>query len=143
MNDGAFYGHSVEREHRAIADDEALLSDMSNWAVPEYPRNQVDKAGATFIRLDFKAEEFLWAISVINNWRSSHSYPLLHFRINLKRNLKRIEPNAIVAQRIKRLESKIRYWHNGTFQNARYRWMPWNSWLDKEPRAYNRSLYEK
>lgn len=44
------------------------------------------------------------ALKVINNWRASHSYPLLHFRINLMRNLKALQPDAIIAQRIKRLE---------------------------------------
>jgi Region found in RelA / SpoT proteins len=105
--DDAFCSDSIKRVRDLAHDDDAWLADMANWAVPEYPRNQVDKAGAILItpNADFKIDEFLWALSVINNWRSSHSYPLLHFRINLTRNLKRIEPNAIVAQRIKRLES--------------------------------------
>jgi ppGpp synthetase/RelA/SpoT-type nucleotidyltranferase len=50
-------------------------------------------------------DQLEWAIGVINNWRSSHSYPLLNFRINLRRKVKTIEANALVAQRIKRLQS--------------------------------------
>jgi ppGpp synthetase/RelA/SpoT-type nucleotidyltranferase len=105
MNEGTVYGDSFEREHRVLAADNAWLSDMATWASPEYSRNQVDKAGAVLIKKDSEINELLWALAVINNWRSSHSYHLLHFRINLRRNLSGIEPTAIVAQRIKRLES--------------------------------------
>jgi hypothetical protein len=114
--EGAFCRDSFERERHILAHDDAWLADMTNWAVPEFPRNQVDKAGAVFINRGSEPEELLWALAVINNWRSSHSYPLLHLRINLKRNLKRIEPNAIVAQRIKRLESISTKLASGTME---------------------------
>jgi hypothetical protein len=42
---------------------------------------------------------------VINNWRSAHAYPLLNFRLNLQQKLKAVCPNALTAQRIKRMES--------------------------------------
>jgi len=80
-------------------------SRMTNWAVPEFSRNQVDKAGFTLIDENASDEEHRYALRIINNWRSAHSYPLLHFRINLARKVKNIQPDAIIAQRIKRLES--------------------------------------
>lgn len=49
-----------------------------------------------------------WAFSVINNWRSSHSYPLNTIQINLRGKIKRMNKPVLVAQRIKRLES-IKY----------------------------------
>jgi (p)ppGpp synthase/HD superfamily hydrolase len=85
--------------------EEAWLADMTNWAIPQFPRNQVDKAGFTLVDPSAPDDQLEWAIGVINNWRSSHSYPLLNFRINLRRKVKTIEANALVAQRIKRLQS--------------------------------------
>ena len=78
---------------------------MASWAVPEYPRNQVDKAGFTLTNATADFQEYFDALKIINNWRSAHSYPLLNFRLNLARKLRNICPNAIVAQRIKRLSS--------------------------------------
>src|SRR5690349_13610442 len=86
-------------------EDGRLLADMTNWAKPEYPRNQVDEAGFILTKHNATLEEIAWSLDVINNWRSSHSYPLLNFRINLARKLKTIQPKAVIAQRIKRLTS--------------------------------------
>jgi CheY-like chemotaxis protein len=47
----------------------------------------------------------LVALDVINNWRSSHNFPLNTFHIGLKKRAKIIDPKAITAQRIKRLAS--------------------------------------
>ncbi len=41
--------------------------------------------------------------SVINNWRSSHSFPLNTFRINLREKTIQVDKRGLVAQRIKRL----------------------------------------
>lgn len=79
---------------------------MAGWAVPEYSRNQVDRAGDVLISDETVGwEEYYKALAVINNWRAAHSYPLLNFRINLGRKLSSINSRAIVAQRIKRLPS--------------------------------------
>ena len=77
---------------------------MTSWSIPGYTRAQVDRAGEALIDPNVSIDEFVIALEVINNWRSSHSYPLLNFRLNLRRKLKGIEPGAILAQRIKRLE---------------------------------------
>ncbi len=74
---------------------------MTNWAVPEFPRNQVDRAGVALVRRAAGREE----MEIINNWRSAHSYPLLHFRMNMEANVRRVQKDAVVAQRIKRLDS--------------------------------------
>jgi hypothetical protein len=81
--------------------DLALLDDMPNWAVPDYSRNQVDKAGFALIAPEVDLLDLAWAYTVIDNWRAAHSYPLLNFRINLRQKLKSICKNAVVAQRIK------------------------------------------
>jgi (p)ppGpp synthase/HD superfamily hydrolase len=66
----------------------------------------VDRAGSLLIEQDHPdGSELEEAYSVINNWRSSHSRPLYTFRIGLRRHAERVDQNALVAQRIKRLSS--------------------------------------
>ena len=50
-------------------------------------------------------QEYLAALDIINNWRSSHNFPLNTFHIWLKRRAKIIDPTVITAQRIKRMAS--------------------------------------
>jgi hypothetical protein len=45
------------------------------------------------------------AMSITNNWRSSHGFPLQCLKMTLRSRAKRIDKNAIVAQRLKRLSS--------------------------------------
>ncbi|MBR0995220.1 hypothetical protein JQ580_31365 [Bradyrhizobium japonicum] len=111
------------------ADDE-WRSEM-DWAVPKYAKKRVNWAGKMLLvdapvfdwdaieRGDDKPNEPHWAwsqdyilaLDIINNWRSSHNFPLNTFHIGLKRRAKIIDPRAITAQRIKRLasiEAKLR-----------------------------------
>lgn len=87
------------------------LDEMA-WAIPQYSRTQVDAAGDLLAeRRQVDAEGnpiggdagFDHALDVINNWRSSHSYPLNTFQMGLRQKIKHIRPPWLVAQRIKRL----------------------------------------
>lgn len=88
---------------------ENILNNNPNWEVPKYSKKQIDKAGKTiaamFTQTDTKIsiEDFNEAIDILNNWRSSHAYPLEVITNNLRRN----NSNAIVVQRLKRLDSII------------------------------------
>lgn len=77
------------------------------WAVPEYEPQEVNAAGKALGSMAFpvETEEGFAALSVINNWRSSHAYPLNTFQITLRNRARRIERNVIIAQREKRLDS--------------------------------------
>jgi len=44
-------------------------------------------------------------VSIINNWRSSHAYPLNTFQVNLRHTSRRFDSDPLIAQRIKRLSS--------------------------------------
>ena len=70
---------------------------------PAYSRSAVDVAGDTLINNNATAEETEHALTVLNNWRSSHSYPLQVFYMNLRDRARTVAPNALVAQRLKRL----------------------------------------
>ena len=79
-----------------------------NWTVPAYSKKKVNTAGDILshtdlaVSTDYDAE----ALEVINNWRSSHAYPLNVMQNTLRRRASRIVPkNATVAQRLKRLPS--------------------------------------
>jgi hypothetical protein len=77
------------------------------WTEPQYQRKEVDAAGRELGKLIFPVDTIagINALGIINNWRSSHSYPLNTFQMTLRRKGRKIERNVIVAQRIKRLES--------------------------------------
>lgn len=77
------------------------------WTTPQFSRGQVDAAGRMLgVKVDdTNISEYLHALEVIGNWRSSHSFPLNTMQNGLRKRGLRIDPNALVAQRIKRLAS--------------------------------------
>ena len=82
--------------------------DSMEWATPKHSRNQVDWAGKILIRPFppiINWEEWNRAYEIIDNWRSSHSYPLNTFQVTLRSKARKVDPNSVVAQRIKRLSS--------------------------------------
>lgn len=74
------------------------------WTRPKYSRVKVDAAGAFLV-----SDEILVPVDdpfdVINNWRSSHSYPLHVIKMALLGRAKRVDSRALIAQRLKRLSS--------------------------------------
>ncbi len=85
-------------------DELSSLPEMA-WATPKYSRGDVDRAGAVLISPSPPLGELEAAFQVINNWRSSHSFPLNTFQVGLRRNARQIDPESLVAQRLKRLSS--------------------------------------
>lgn len=84
------------------------------WAQPQYSREQVNQAGrivTEFNDLEFgdeyleRFDEFVDALQIVNNWRSSHGYPLNTFQATLRKRGSRVGRGSIYATRIKRLES--------------------------------------
>lgn len=71
------------------------------WEIPLYSKSEINNAGKTIVNTNILPEERNYALDILNNWRASHAYPLQVISSNLRlRN-----PNAIVVQRLKRLES--------------------------------------
>lgn len=78
------------------------------WAVPESTIQQINAAGKILAAPsdhDVRFDDWLDAYDVLNNWRAAHSYPLNTFQNNLRHSARRIDPEALIAQRIKRLAS--------------------------------------
>jgi hypothetical protein len=78
---------------------------MKNWTRPLHSRERVNAAGDTLINPSAPEPEKNYALSVIGNWRSSHSYPLHALKMTLRRRALVEDRNALVAQRLKRLTS--------------------------------------
>lgn len=71
------------------------------WETPKYSKSEINKAGSVIADPTSSKEERDNALIILNNWRASHAYPLQVICNNLRlRN-----PDAIVVQRLKRLES--------------------------------------
>jgi len=88
------------------------------WATPKFSRGAVNRAGdflvneQSILQNYAQAEDFDGLVqrlddeyAVINNWRASHSYPLQCMKMTLKNRAIEIDPNAVIAQRLKRLSS--------------------------------------
>ncbi|WP_074594951.1 RelA/SpoT domain-containing protein [Pseudomonas congelans] len=77
------------------------------WVTPQYSKKKVMRAGSTLFDEDATFEEFDEALIVLNNWRSSHSYPVNTFQASLRNKLKSLDIKGVVAQRLKRIPSIV------------------------------------
>lgn len=81
------------------------------WISPLYTVQEVNAAGKILVKAeddDFLLAhpvEYFNAIEVINNFRGAHAFPLNTFQINLRTTARKFDPEALVAQRIKRMAS--------------------------------------
>lgn len=71
---------------------------------PSTTPTQVNKAGRRLANANDSNEDRL----VLRNWRAAHSYPLNALHMTLRNRAKRMDENAITAQRLKRYDSIIR-----------------------------------
>ncbi len=106
--------------HHRGGEDDDWRPEMG-WSVPRHSKKRVNWAGKMLVKdaprliLDDYGEaneeyeawvqEYFEALDIVNNWRSSHNFPLNTFHIGLKKRAQQIDPTAITAQRIKRLSS--------------------------------------
>lgn len=74
---------------------------VAKWETPKYSKSEINKAGKIIANENSTQDEREYALQILNNWRSSHAYPLHVIATNLRHK----NPNMIVAQRLKRLES--------------------------------------
>ncbi len=73
----------------------------------EYTKLQINSAGRILTNEKSSAEEKNSALDALDNWRAVHYYPLHIFQMRLKNRAKIVDPNAIIAQRLKRVPSII------------------------------------
>lgn len=85
---------------RVIEEDDGVP-----WTVPEFSRTEVNRAGEVLVAPRREMAELEHALQVINNWRSSHSFPLNTLQMALRDKASDVEARPLIAQRIKRLSS--------------------------------------
>ena len=76
---------------------------------PLFRRGEVDRAGVTIASTGVGSplSSRDQVLDVINNWRSSHSFPLNTLQMHLRKQSRSICESPIVAQRLKRVPSII------------------------------------
>lgn len=90
-------------------DEDGWLPNMS-WAIPKHAKKRVNWAGKMLVTEppetardeygrgsdEYYAwlQEYFEALDIVNNWRSSHNFPLNTFHIGLKS-----EPNRLIPKR--------------------------------------------
>jgi len=78
----------------------------------KYSKAQIDRAGNALRKymlseLNNEELDFNEALNIIFNWRAAHSYVVNTFNATLREKIKRIDPKALIAQRIKRFPSIV------------------------------------
>ena len=77
------------------------------WSLLKYSRGEIDRAGDLLRAETDNPEEYFRAYVVMDNWRTSHAFPLNTIQMTLRRRSRDTDRNAIVAQRLKRAPSII------------------------------------
>jgi ppGpp synthetase/RelA/SpoT-type nucleotidyltranferase len=94
------------------------------FPVPKFTKGQINRAGDTLIAdekpifgietsLMMSDEILAWrssyvdAMTLINHWRACHAYPVNTFQATLRQRLHKIQPEALVATRLKRIPSIV------------------------------------
>jgi len=74
------------------------------YSRPIYKREDINLAGRLLAGqvCDFGPRQ---ALTIINNWRSSHAFPLNAFHVTLRQRAQKVDAKALTAQRLKRLPS--------------------------------------
>ena len=73
------------------------------WVKPQHSKTQATQAGKTLVDPTAEPAEHEAAIATINNWRAAHSFPLNTFQVTLRSRARSVEPDPLIAQRLKRL----------------------------------------
>ena len=76
-----------------------------SWAIREHTDQDVDAAGAVLADPNADPNALESALSIINNWRSSHNFPLNTFQVTLRNKARQFYSASLIAQRLKRLRA--------------------------------------
>ena len=77
-----------------------------DWKKVEHSKGKIKVAGSAISKKDYSKISEEEALSVVNNWRAAHAFPLQIFYMNCKQKSARYK-NSIAVQRLKRLDSII------------------------------------
>lgn len=91
---------------------------VMQWTKPPQSKSAVNRAARTYLDASKTPEEREEALLVMDAWRSAHRFPLNTIQMSLRTRARKVDPDALVAQRIKRLPSiraKLAANHNMEF----------------------------
>ena len=80
---------------------------METWVVPEHSNKAVQRASRVIGKGTGEPDEIQRAREILSNYRLAHAYPLNAVTMTVRKRSLGINPNAIVAQRRKRLPTII------------------------------------
>lgn len=81
----------------------AIVRDMVARVVPEYSKSAVTRASKLVGKGQGTPAELAEARVVLSNFRSAHAFPLNAVTVTVRQKALLVDPNAVVAQRLKRL----------------------------------------
>lgn len=79
---------------------------QQRWKTVEYTKRQINDAGNVIRNEQASVQELVNAMTVIDNWRAAHAYPLHVIYMHLRR-MAGTRENVLVVERLKRLDSII------------------------------------
>ncbi len=77
------------------------------WEKLNYTKQEINSAGKILIDNQSSKEEKDRAIDVLDNWRAVHGYPMHVFQMTLKKKALKVDKEALISQRLKRIPSII------------------------------------
>ena len=77
------------------------------WERVKYTQIEINRAGKLLANDEGSEEEKVKSTAILDNWRAVHSYPMHIFQMRLKKRAQKIDPNALTAQRLKRIPAII------------------------------------
>lgn len=80
---------------------------MEKWVVPEHSNKAVQRASRVIGKGTGESDEIQRAREVLSNYRLAHAYPLNAVTMTVRKRALDVNPNAVVAQRRKRLPTII------------------------------------
>lgn len=75
--------------------------------VPRESKSQINKAGQILVNANLYSKEYQDALTLANNWRACHAYPINTFQATLRTKIKNCRGGVLVAQRLKRMPTII------------------------------------
>lgn len=78
------------------------------WVERAFGKGVIDRAGRQLVpwwKGDDAPNDIGLLYTVVENWRTSHAYPLNTFQMGLRQRARKVEPKALIAQRLKRFTS--------------------------------------
>jgi len=76
-----------------------------SWIELEHSKKAVRRAGDYLISGNFDFDKFVESYEILDNWRSSHEYPIQSMLGYYRKKAFEIDPSSIIARRLKRTPS--------------------------------------